>query len=167
MTDDHTGLTHLDSAGNAHMVDVAEKAVTHRRAVATGFVRMQAETLEVITSGTAKKGDVFAAARIAGIMAAKKTSDLIPLCHPLSLTHVSLELEPAFAPGPCIHITCVAETDGKTGVEMEALTAVSVAALTIYDMCKAIDRGMSVTDIHLLSKEGGKSGTWTHEEDAR
>ncbi len=167
MAHDSSGLTHLDSAGHARMVDVADKGVTHRRAVAAGQVNMQAETLEVITGGTAKKGDVLATARIAGIMAAKRTSDLIPLCHPLSLTHVSIELEPAFAPGPCIRITGVAETDGKTGVEMEALTAVSTAALTVYDMCKAIDRGMTITDIRLLSKEGGKSGTWTREEDAR
>jgi len=167
MADNHSGLTHLDSSGHARMVDVADKAITHRRAVAAGQVNMQPETLEVITSGSAAKGDVLATARIAGIMAAKRTSDLIPLCHPLSLTHVSVDLTPAFSPGPCIQVTAVAETDGKTGVEMEALTAASVAALTVYDMCKAIDRGMTISDTRLLSKEGGKSGTWTREEDPR
>ena len=158
-------LTHLDEQGNARMVDVADKSVTHRRAVAGAFVEMKAETLALITGGTAKKGDVLAAARIAGIMAAKRTSDLIPLCHPLSLTHVSVELAAGDDPArPGIAIAATAETDGKTGVEMEALTAASVAALTIYDMCKAVDRGMVISDVRLLSKEGGKSGTWTREE---
>jgi cyclic pyranopterin monophosphate synthase len=161
-------LTHLDEHGNAHMVDVASKAITHRRAVAGAFVQMRPETEALIVGGDAKKGDVLAAARIAGIMAAKRTSDLIPLCHPISLTHVSVELaasEDVFRRG--IAITATAETDGKTGVEMEALTAVSVAALTIYDMCKAVDRGMVISDVRLISKEGGKSGTWTREEQAR
>jgi len=167
MASNESGLTHLDGAGHARMVDVADKTVTHRRAVAASQVNMLPETLEVITAGAAAKGDVIATARIAGIMAAKRTSELIPLCHPLSLTHVSVELVPAFAPGPCVKITATAETDGKTGVEMEALTAASVAALTIYDMCKAIDRAMTITDVRLLSKEGGKSGTWTREEDPR
>ncbi len=167
MTTHDSGLTHLNEAGDAHMVDVAAKAVTHRKAVAEGFVSMLPETLETITSGRAAKGDVLATARIAGIMAAKRTSDLIPLCHPLSLTHVSVELVPAFEPGPGIHVTATAETDGKTGVEMEALTAASVAALTIYDMCKAIDRAMTITGVRLLSKEGGKSGTWSRKEDTR
>ena len=158
-------LTHLDEHGNAHMVDVADKAVTHRRAVAGAFVEMCPETLALIVGGTAKKGDVLAAARIAGILAAKRTSDLIPLCHPLSLTRVSVELGPGDdSARPGIAITTTAETDGKTGVEMEALTAASVAALTVYDMCKAVDRGMVISDVRLLSKEGGKSGTWTREE---
>jgi len=143
------------------MVDVAAKAETHRRAVATALIRMRPETLAMIVEGRAAKGDVFAVARIAGIMAAKRTSEVIPLCHPLSLTHASVELEPV-AEG--VRITAVAETDGKTGVEMEALTAASVAALTLYDMCKAVDRGMTVEGLGLLSKEGGKSGTWTREE---
>ena len=161
-------LTHLDEQGNARMVDVADKSVTHRRAVAGAFVEMKAETLALIIGGTAKKGDVLAAARIAGIMAAKRTSDLIPLCHPLSLTHVSVTLaagDDSARPGIAIQAT--AETDGKTGVEMEALTAASVAALTIYDMCKAVDRGMVISDVRLLSKEGGKSGTWTREESSQ
>ena len=159
------GLTHLNAAGHAHMVDVADKVVTHRRAIAAGAVLMDAATLEVITSGAAKKGDVLATARIAGIMGAKRTSDLIPLCHPIGLTKVSVELEPTADPSPRINITTTAETDGKTGVEMEALTAASVAGLTIYDMCKAIDRGMVVEGVRLLHKEGGKSGTWIREED--
>jgi cyclic pyranopterin phosphate synthase len=158
-------LTHLDAEGHARMVDVAGKPVTHRRAVAEAFVEMQPTTLELIVSGSAPKGDVLAAARIAGIMAAKRTSELIPLCHPLSLTHVGGELTPGSSPAvPGIAITATAETDGKTGVEMEALTAASAAALTIYDMCKAVDRGMTITGIRLLSKEGGASGTWTRKE---
>ncbi|MDO8914886.1 MAG: cyclic pyranopterin monophosphate synthase MoaC [Coriobacteriia bacterium] len=144
------------------MVDVAGKPVTHRRAVASAFVRMRSETLAMIVEGRAPKGDVIAVARVAGIMAAKRTSDLIPLCHPLPLTHATVDLEPA-ADG--MRITAVAETDGTTGVEMEALTAAGVAALTLYDMCKAVDRGMVVTDVMLLSKEGGRSGTWTRKED--
>jgi cyclic pyranopterin phosphate synthase len=182
MTEYHdAGLTHLDASGHARMVDVAGKDVTHRRAVASAIVTMEPATLEVITTGAAAKGDVLATARIAGIMAAKRTSDLVPLCHPLSLTHVSVDLEPAVVPGTpasgapvsaapgapaaaAVRITATAETDGKTGVEMEALTAASVAALTVYDMCKAIDRAMVITDIKLLSKEGGMSGTWIREE---
>ena len=161
-------LTHLDDAGNAHMVDVANKAVTHRRAVASGFVEMRSETLTMISGGTAAKGDVLGVARVAGIMAAKRTSDLIPLCHPLALTRVAVDLEPSTDNGrPGIAVTATAETDGKTGVEMEALTAASVAALTVYDMCKAVDRGMAITGVRLESKEGGKSGTWTREEDPR
>jgi cyclic pyranopterin phosphate synthase len=156
------GLTHTDDRGQARMVDVAAKAETHRRAVAAALIRMKPETLAMIVEGRAPKGDVFAVARIAGIMAAKRTSDLIPLCHPLSLTHASVELEPV-AEG--VRITATVETDGKTGVEMEALTAASVTALTLYDMCKAVDRGMTVTSVGLLSKEGGKSGTWTRKED--
>ena len=157
-------LTHLDEHGNAHMVDVAAKAVTHRRAVAGAFVQMRPETEALIVGGGAKKGDVLAAARIAGIMAAKRTSDLIPLCHPLSLTRVSVEVGPDDSSTSGIAVMATAETDGKTGVEMEALTAASVAALTIYDMCKAVDRGMVITDVRLLSKEGGASGLWTREE---
>jgi cyclic pyranopterin monophosphate synthase len=156
-------LTHLDEHGNAHMVDVADKPVTHRRAVAGGFIAMKPETLAMITEDSAPKGDVFAAARIGGIMAAKRTSELIPLCHPLSLTHVAVDLAPEPGDTPGVRITATAETDGKTGVEMEALTAASVAALIVYDMCKAVDRGMVLGEIKLLSKEGGKSGTWTRE----
>lgn len=156
-------LTHLDERGNAHMVDVASKATTHRRAVAEAFVAMQHETLAMIVEGRAPKGDVFATCRIAGIMAAKRTSDLIPLCHPLALTHVSIELEAEHLDPHGVRITATAETDGQTGVEMEALTAAGVAALTLYDMCKAVDRGMEIGQVRLLSKEGGKSGTWTRE----
>lgn len=160
------GLTHLDAKGHAHMVDVGDKADTRRVGVAGGFVRMHAETLRLITSGTASKGDVLAVARVAGIMASKRTSELIPLCHPISLTHVEVDLEPASDGRIGIEITAVAETVGPTGVEMEALTAVSVAALTIYDMCKAVDRGMVVEDVRLISKEGGRSGLWVRQEDA-
>jgi cyclic pyranopterin phosphate synthase len=160
MSDDK--LSHVDERGAARMVDVAAKEVTHRRAVATAFVRMQPETLAMIVEGRTPKGDVVAVARIAGITAAKKTSDLIPLCHPLPLTHASVDFEPQ---EHGMRITAVAETDGKTGVEMEALTAAGVAALTLYDMCKAVDRGMVVTDLKLLSKEGGRSGTWTRGRD--
>jgi len=155
-------LSHVDEHGAARMVDVAGKEVTHRRAVATAHIRMRPETLAMIVEGRAPKGDVVAVARVAGIMAAKRTSDLIPLCHPLPLTHASIDLEPADGG---MRITAVAETDGKTGVEMEALTAAGVAALTLYDMCKAVDRAMVVTDVMLLSKEGGRSGVWTREED--
>ncbi|MDZ4076483.1 MAG: cyclic pyranopterin monophosphate synthase MoaC [Hylemonella sp.] len=158
-----SSLTHFDAQGQAHMVDVAAKASTHRIAVATGRIEMLPATLAIIESGTAKKGDVLGIARIAGIQAAKKTSDLIPLCHPLALTRVALEfsLPPATAAAPA-HVVCTAtvETVGPTGVEMEALTAVQVALLTIYDMCKAVDRGMTMTDVHLLEKHGGKSGSY-------
>jgi len=152
-------LTHFDDSGQAHMVNVGNKPNTHRIAIASGRISMQAETLQMITAGSHKKGDVLGIARIAGIQASKKTSDLIPLCHPLVLTHVSLEFES----GPnenSIHCTVQAETTGPTGVEMEALTAVQVALLTIYDMCKAVDRGMVMGDIKLLEKSGGKSGEW-------
>lgn len=150
-------LTHFDGQGQAHMVDVAGKAATHRVAVAQGCITMNAATLAIILEGSAKKGDVLGIARIAGIMAAKKTSDLIPLCHPLALTRVTLDFQPDAASAS---ITCQAtvETVGSTGVEMEALTAVQIALLTIYDMCKAADRGMTMTDIKLLEKRGGKSG---------
>lgn len=156
-------LTHFDAQGQAHMVDVGAKAATHRIAVATGRIEMQPETLALIESGNAKKGDVLGIARIAGIQAAKKTSDLIPLCHPLALTRVALDFAPASAQYPgATGIACTAtvETVGPTGVEMEALTAVQVALLTIYDMCKAADRGMSIHDVRVLQKHGGKSGSY-------
>ncbi|NDP62461.1 cyclic pyranopterin monophosphate synthase MoaC [Polaromonas sp.] len=156
-------LTHFDAQGQAHMVDVAAKAATHRIAVAQGRIDMQPATLALIVSGSAKKGDVLGIARIAGIMAAKKTSDLIPLCHPLALTRVALELVTAPADGNDTgSVTCTAtvETVGPTGVEMEALTAVNIALLTIYDMCKAVDRGMTINDVKLLEKHGGKSGSF-------
>lgn len=156
MTDRPT-LTHLNEHGEAHMVDVGAKADTQREAIARGSVVMQAATLAMIMTGTASKGDVLATARIAGIMAAKRTSELIPLCHPLMLTHVAVELQPDQA-NNMIRIEATVRTSGKTGVEMEALTAVSVAALTIYDMCKAVDRAMRITDIRVAEKRGGKSG---------
>lgn len=154
-----SGLTHFDEAGQAHMVDVGAKNETHRIAVASGTIRMKPETLAIIQSGTAKKGDVLGVARIAAIMAAKRTSDLIPLCHPLALTKVAVEFEINVTASS---VTCTAqvETFGKTGVEMEALTAVQIGLLTIYDMCKAVDRGMVMTDVHVMEKRGGKSGDW-------
>ncbi|MDQ0315561.1 cyclic pyranopterin monophosphate synthase MoaC [Amorphus orientalis] len=152
-------LTHLDETGAARMVDVSEKDVTRREAVATGNVTMRAETLEAILAGQIKKGDVFATARIAGIMAAKRTHDLIPLCHPLPVSSVKVEIEPdRNLPG--LTVTATVGVDSKTGVEMEALTAASVACLTIYDMAKAVERGMVVGDIRLLAKSGGRSGDW-------
>jgi len=158
-------LTHLDEGGAARMVDVAAKPVTHRRAVAEALVRMRPETLAMIAEGRAPKGDVFAVARIAGIQAAKRTAELIPLCHPLPLTSVRVELAAEETAGSAaVRITAAAETEGKTGVEMEALTAASVAALALYDMCKAVDRGMEVSSVRLLEKSGGASGTWTREE---
>ena len=165
-----TKLTHIDASGAARMVDVGDKPVTHRVAVAGGFVEMAPATLEMIASNSAPKGDVLAVARVAGIMAAKRTSDLIPMCHPLGITHAAIDLEPVGGDGDGrtgVWITATVETDGKTGIEMEALTAAAVAGLTIYDMCKAVDRGMVVTDVRLLLKKGGKSGTWTREDDAR
>ncbi len=152
-------LTHFDAQGQAHMVDVSAKASTHRVAVAQGRIRMQAATLQRIAEGTAKKGDVLGVARIAGIQGAKKTSDLIPLCHPLALTRVAMDFE-VEADGPSVLCRCTAETIGPTGVEMEALTGVHVALLTIYDMCKAMDRGMTISDVGLTEKRGGKSGAW-------
>ena len=152
-------LTHFDSRGLAHMVDVSAKAATHRIAVAQGRIVMNASTLVIVRDGTARKGDVLGIARIAGIQAAKKTSDLIPLCHPLALTRVALEFEIVQADSAVI-CRATAETIGPTGVEMEALTAVQVALLTIYDMCKAVDRGMVMTDVKLLEKHGGKSGSF-------
>ena len=156
-------LTHFDDQGQAHMVDVAAKAASHRIGIAGGRIDMLPATLVIIEAGTAKKGDVLGIARIAGIMAAKKTSDLIPLCHPLALTRVAIEFKVLHAsPAHTSSILCKAtvETVGPTGVEMEALTAVSVALLTIYDMCKAVDRGMVMADIKLLEKHGGKSGSF-------
>jgi cyclic pyranopterin phosphate synthase len=158
-----SSLTHFDAQGQAHMVDVAAKASTHRIAVATGRIEMMPATLAIIESGTAKKGDVLGIARIAGIQAAKKTSDLIPLCHPLALTRVAIEfsVHHASSSHPS-HVRCTAtvETVGPTGVEMEALTAVQVALLTVYDMCKAVDRGMTLTGVKLMEKHGGKSGSF-------
>ena len=156
-------LTHFDDQGQAHMVDVAAKVASHRIGVAGGRIDMLPATLAIIEAGTAKKGDVLGIARIAGIMAAKKTSDLIPLCHPLALTRVAIEFKVFHgSPTESCSLLCKAtvETVGPTGVEMEALTAVSVALLTIYDMCKAVDRGMVMTDIKLLEKHGGKSGSF-------
>ena len=152
-------LSHVDAQGRARMVDVGEKAVTAREAVATGAVRMSPEVLRLLVAGQMPKGDVLAVARVAGIMAAKKTPDLIPLCHPLPISAVSVEFTPQEDAG-IIAIEARVRVEGKTGVEMEALTAVSVAALTIYDMCKAVDKGMVISDICLLKKTGGKSGTY-------
>jgi cyclic pyranopterin phosphate synthase len=156
-------LTHFDETGAAHMVDVGEKAVTQRVAVAEGIIVMKTETLAMIMAGTHKKGDVLGIARIAGIMASKKTADLIPLCHPLALSHVSLQLEPEPTHDQ-VRVTATVKTAGQTGVEMEALTAVQIALLTIYDMCKAVDKGMAMQDIRLLQKTGGKSGDWERTE---
>jgi cyclic pyranopterin phosphate synthase len=155
-------LTHLSDNGEAHMVDVSAKAVTERIAVAEGRVVMQRETLALCLSGQAKKGDVFATARIAGIMAAKKTHELIPLCHPLLLTKIGVDLA-ADESLPGIRVSAQAKVSGQTGVEMEALTAASVACLTIYDMLKAVDRGMRIEGIALVQKRGGKSGDWTRD----
>lgn len=152
-------LTHFDAHGQAHMVDVSAKAETHRVARAAGTIRMQPATLALITNGQAGKGDVIGIARIAAIQAAKRTAELIPLCHPLPLTRVAAEFELDQA-ASAVHCTVQAETFGRTGVEMEALTAVQVGLLTIYDMCKAADRGMVMGDIRLLEKQGGKSGHW-------
>ena len=152
-------LTHFNEEGQAHMVDVGEKAHTERTAIASGMIRMQPATLSLILQGGHKKGDVLGIARIAGIMAAKKTSDLVPLCHPLSLTHVSVDFE-ADEKKSLIHCRATAITTGQTGVEMEALCAVQTALLTVYDMCKAVDRGMIIDQVRLDEKMGGKSGHW-------
>jgi cyclic pyranopterin phosphate synthase len=159
-------LTHFDSAGQAHMVDVGDKGETRRIARASGRIAMLPATLETIARGTAKKGDVLGIARIAAIQAAKRTADLIPLCHPLALTKVSVELEPDTA-ASAVDCVVTVETFGRTGVEMEALTAVSVGLLTIYDMCKAIDRGMRIEGIALVEKQGGRSGHWRAADTAR
>lgn len=150
-------LTHFNQAGEAHMVDVGQKHSTERVAVAEGFISMQAKTLDLIMAGKHKKGDVLGIARIAGIMAAKKTSELIPLCHPLMLTHISIDLQPQ---QNTVYCQTTVKTTGQTGVEMEALNAVQVALLTIYDMCKAVDRGMTIEQVRLQKKAGGKSGIW-------
>ncbi len=157
--DAHNGLTHFNQSGQAHMVDVGNKADTKRIAIARGTISMKPATLNVIQQGDAKKGDVLGIARIAAIQASKKTADLIPLCHPIALTKVNVE----FTIDDETHISCIVttETIGKTGVEMEALSAVSVGLLTIYDMCKAIDRGMTISNIQLIEKHGGKSGDWS------
>ena len=154
-----TNLTHFDAAGQAHMVDVGAKHETHRVAVATGCIRMQPATFSLVQSGSAKKGDVIGIARTAAIMASKRTADLIPLCHPIALNRVAVDfdLQPQDS---SIHCTVTAETRGRTGVEMEALTAVQIGLLTIYDMCKAVDRGMTIDGVRLLEKHGGKSGDW-------
>jgi cyclic pyranopterin phosphate synthase len=160
-------LTHFDAQGQAHMVDVAAKASTHRIAVASGRIEMLPATLALVEAGNAKKGDVLGIARIAGIQGAKRTSELIPLCHPLALTRVSVELQVVpESPVNAAHVVCTAtaETIGPTGVEMEALTAVQVALLTVYDMCKAVDRGMTITNVKLLEKHGGKSGSFLARE---
>ena len=153
-------LTHFNASGVAHMVDVSQKDVTKRRAVAEGHIVMLPETLQLIQQGDHKKGDVLGIARVAGIMAAKKTADLVPLCHPLALTHVDIELI-CDERVPGVYCLVTVECKGNTGVEMEALTAVQIALLTIYDMCKAVDRGMHMEHIGLLKKSGGKSGDWT------
>jgi cyclic pyranopterin monophosphate synthase len=152
-----SGLTHFNHAGQAHMVDVGDKEVTQRIAIAHGRITMLPATMMLVTQGNAKKGDVLGIARIAAIQAAKKTSDLIPLCHPIALTKVNVELD---IEGNSVVCTATVQCDGKTGVEMEALTAVQIGLLTIYDMCKAVDRGMVITDVKLLEKHGGKSGSF-------
>ncbi|MCZ7930958.1 cyclic pyranopterin monophosphate synthase MoaC [Agrobacterium leguminum] len=156
-------LTHIDAGGEAHMVDVGDKAETVRVAVAEGFVKMKPETLALIREGNAKKGDVIGTARLAGIMAAKQTANLIPLCHPLMLTKVAVDIaEDAALPG--LRVEALVKLSGKTGVEMEALTAVSIACLTIYDMAKAVDKAMEIVNIRLLEKSGGKSGDFRRQE---
>jgi cyclic pyranopterin phosphate synthase len=157
-------LSHFNQAGEAHMVDVGNKAITQRIAIAEGRIQMLASTLALILAGEAKKGDVLGVARIAGIMAAKKTAELIPLCHPLALSKVSIDLVPQ-PENNAVHCTATVHTSGQTGVEMEALTAVQVTLLTIYDMCKAVDKGMSMEGVRLLEKQGGKSGHWQRSED--
>jgi len=156
-------LTHFNTAGDAHMVDVGGKPETRRVAVAEGCIHMLEGTLELVMEGRHEKGDVLAVARVAGIMAAKRTAELIPLCHPLPLSRIDIELS-ALADGATIHCRASAETVARTGVEMEALTAVQIALLTVYDMCKAVDRGMSIGDVRLVEKSGGKSGHWRREE---
>lgn len=156
-------FNHFDTAGNAVMVDISEKAITTRTVVATGSIRVSPEIIDAVQNGAAKKGDVLGVARVAGIMATKRTSELIPLTHPLPLTKCAVDFE-IDEPNGLITALCTAKTDGKTGVEMEALTGASVALLTIYDMCKAIDKRMCITDIHLVEKHGGKSGDFFYEK---
>lgn len=158
-------LTHFDTSGQAHMVNVGDKAETKRIAIAGGSIRMQADTLATIEAGDAKKGDVLGIARIAAILGSKRTAELIPLCHPIPLTKIGVEFQ-VDRPALTVHCQVTAETVGRTGVEMEALTAASVALLTIYDMCKAMDRGMIISDIRLLEKRGGKSGHWQTSDNA-
>ncbi len=158
-----TTLTHFNQAGEAHMVDVGDKATTQRVAIAEGRIEMEPATLQLILDGSAKKGDVLGVARLAGIMAAKKTADLIPLCHPLALSKVNIDLQPLVAQN-AVHCTATVHTSGQTGVEMEALTAVQITLLTIYDMCKAVDKGMTMGGVRLLEKRGGKSGHWLREQ---
>lgn len=160
-----TELTHIDEKGEVRMVDVSQKADTERIAIAEGFIAMHQETLDLIVEGKAAKGDVLACARVAGVMAAKQTSSLIPMCHPLNITKAKVDCTPVFAgereDGRVgIHVTTTCGVTGKTGIEMEALTAASVACLTVYDMCKAVDRGMEIMDMRLLKKDGGKTGLW-------
>ena len=156
-----SGLTHFDAEGQAHMVDVSAKPATHRVAIAQGRIVMLPATLSIVLAGNAEKGDVLGIARVAGIMAAKKTSELIPLCHPLAITRVVVDFSPDQATASMVCQATV-ETIGPTGVEMEALTAVQIALLTIYDMCKAVDRAMTITDVRVLEKHGGKSGSFSH-----
>ena len=156
-------LTHFNQQGEAHMVDVGDKPVSHRVAVAEGTIHMQPETLDLILQGKHKKGDVLGIARTAGIMAAKKTAELIPLCHPVSITSIKIELAPQ-KNNNAVYCRATTETRDRTGVEMEALTAIQITLLTIYDMCKAVDRGMTITDVRLLRKSGGKSGTWKRDK---
>ena len=156
-------LTHFNQQGEVHMVDIGDKDITHRIAIADGHIQMQEETLQLIVSGNHKKGDVLGIARVAGIMAAKKTAELIPLCHPLPLTHIDIKLETKPFDN-CVYCQVRAETTGQTGVEMEALQAVQTTLLTIYDMCKSVDRGMTIESVGLLEKSGGKSGTWKSEK---
>jgi cyclic pyranopterin phosphate synthase len=154
-----TQLTHFNQAGEAHIVDVGSKAITQRIAITEGYIEMQPETLRLIIEGGHKKGDVLAVARIAGIMASKKTAELIPLCHPLPLTHIEIKLQPDSGNNR-IHCQTTVKTNGQTGVEIEALNATQIALLTIYDMCKAVDRGMVIQSVRLLEKDGGQSGHW-------
>ncbi|RFA28313.1 cyclic pyranopterin monophosphate synthase MoaC [Alkalilimnicola ehrlichii] len=160
-----SNLTHLKEDGSAHIVDVGAKPATHRAAIAEGYIDMQPETLAKLQAGDLKKGDALSVARIAGLMAAKRTAELIPLCHPVPLTHVELELSPE-PERPGVRVRALTETVERTGVEMEALTAVQVALLTIYDMCKALEKGMRITDVQLVRKSGGRSGDWHREGEA-
>ncbi len=167
-SEDRTHLTHVNDKGEVRMVDVSEKDVTSRTAIAEGCIFMHPDTLDMIVEGSAAKGDVLATARVAGIMAAKATSRIIPMCHPLNITKAKVDIEPIHEGDRedgrvGLKITTLTKVDGKTGIEMEALTAASVACLTVYDMCKAVDRGMEIGEIHLLRKEGGRSGLWTRD----
>ena len=162
---DMSGLTHFDKQGNARMVDVGNKAITRRMAIAEGRILLKERTLQTILAGESAKGDVLGVARLAGIMAAKRTAELIPLCHPIGLSSIDLSFEPKQDP-PAIVCRSRAEIDAKTGVEMEAITAVQIALLTIYDMCKAMDRGMTINNVCLIEKSGGRSGTWCRQKNA-